>query len=152
MTNYISNIKANNTTYTVGGDNFDGQWVLDKHQILLGVTLAGGKFFTYSLADYLPDDEYVYEVMFAGACKSVATSGRSCQLALHPGTVTSAEQGWRLNRCMARTAATVTAGGNAIIPIYPGDRNITVETPGSNSNNTGVYFDALMYRRVGKND
>jgi hypothetical protein len=152
MTNYISKVKANNTTYTVGGDNFDGQWVENGHQILSNVTLAGGKFFTYSLANYLPDDEYVYEVIFEGTTRSVATSGKVAQLTLIPGTVTTAEQGWRLDKLTARTAAAVFSGGTAIIPIYPDDRNITVWTQESNSNNTNTHFNATAYRRVGKND
>ena len=151
MTDYIEKIEANNITYPIGGDNFDGQWSTETLTILSNATLSGGTYYTYSLSNYLPDDDYDYEVIFNGATSSTASSGKVCQLTLFTGTTTTNEQGWRLNRCQARTNATTRAGGSAIIPIFKSDRNVTVYTQDSTTNNTSTYLHASGYRRLGNN-
>lgn len=151
MPNYVSKINVNNSTYSIGGDNFDGQWVKSALALLSNVTLSGGKYYTYSLSNYLPNDSYDYEVIFSGDSTSTASSGKVCQLTLFSGTTTSDTAGWRLNRCQARTDATVTAGGVARIPILKSDRNVTVFTQDCTTNNTGTYLTCCGYRRIGKN-
>ena len=137
----------------IGGDNFDGQWDSHSMTILSNGTLSGETFKSYSLSSYLPDDNYDYEVYFSGSTNSTASSGKTCQLTIFSGTVTSNNGcGYRLNRCTARTSSTVRAGGCAIIPIYSNDRNVTIYTQDSSTNNQGTYFYAKGFRRIGKND
>lgn len=136
----------------IGGKKFDGQWEgINGANLISGSTLSGGTYYQYSLNDYLPDDGYDYEVMFWGSSLSVATSGKTCQLTLLSGYNESSTNGWRLGRCTARTAATVRAGGNAILPIFANDRYVTVFTQDSDSNNTSTYLRACGYRRIGSN-
>lgn len=135
----------------IGGDNFDDQWNTETFLILDSVTLSGDTRYTYSLESYLPDDDYDYEVLFLGCSTSTASSGKTCQLTLYTGVVSEQEQGWRLNRCTARTNATVRAGGCAIIPIFKSNRRIIVYTQDSTTNNTDTYLKAVGYRRIGRN-
>ena len=151
MTEYISKINANSTDYQIGGDNFDGQWIAEKYTIFEAVTLSGGSYNTYSLASYIPNDGYDYEVYFTGFARSGSSSGNIAQLVLLTGTATSGTSGWRLNRVQNRTAATCYAGGSARIPIYSNDRNITVYTQEASTNNTNCKLYAMFKRRIGKN-
>ncbi|MEG7677113.1 hypothetical protein U2060_15340, partial [Listeria monocytogenes] len=72
MTNYISKINANSTNYTIGGDNFDGQWIIAGGTVLSDVDLSAKTYYYYNLSDFgiLPneqtEDNYAYEVIFAG--------------------------------------------------------------------------------------
>ena len=152
MTNYISNINANDKIYPIGGDNFDGEWIPSRYIILNGATLSGGSCAPYSLSSYLPDDGYDYEVIFEGVSQSTATSGKVAQLTLLSGSYTTGTTGWRLGKCTARTSALVFCGGSAIIPIFASDKNISVYAQDSDSNNASSYVWATGYRRIGKND
>ena len=141
------------TRIPIGGDNFDGQWDSHSVTILSNSTLSGETFKSYPLSSYLPDDNYDYEVYFSGVTSSTSSSGNTCQLTIFSGTVTSNNGcGYRLNRCTARTNATVSAGGCAIIPIYSNDRNVTIYTQDASTNNQNIYFHARGFRRIGKND
>lgn len=154
MTDYINSITANNTNYPIGGDTFDGRWVNTRFSILSNATLAAKTAVTYSLSNYLPNDNYTYEVIFSGGCQSNGAKSDLCQLMLYTGTAdtTTAANGLRLDRAVARTANTVLAGASAILPIYPNDKNITVYTIGAVNANKNTYLSALGYRRIGTND
>ncbi len=151
MTDYISNIKVNNVAYSIGGNNFDGDWIGSNFTIVSDSTLSGNSCTPYSLSSYLPDDGYDYEVMFWGGSTSQATSGRLCAVTLLSGSTTAAT-GFRLGMCNARTAATVFCGGSAIIPIFASSKYVSVYIQGSSYNNTGVWVKATGYRRIGTND
>lgn len=151
MTNYVSNIN----TIPIGGDNFDGQPItyFPKGNILSGVTLAGGRFYTYSLIDLLPSDSaiYDYEVTFSGLGRSASSSGNMTHLVLLSGTQTSDVGGWRLNRVQIRNNNNSYAGGSAIIPIFHTDRNITVWTEDCSTNSANVQLWIAYCRRLGNN-
>ena len=152
MTNYVSNIN----TIPIGGDNFDNPCFIPSSRlsILDGVTLAGGKLFTYSIANLLPEDSstYDYEVTFSGLGRSAATSGNVTQLVLLSGTHSTDDgTGLRLNRVQIRNANHSYAGGSAILPIFHTDRNITVFTQDSSTNNANVQLWIVYYRRLGWN-
>lgn len=132
----LSNLTATSST------NFDGQWVPSKK--VLTTTSTGTGTFAYNLRptgtghlDYLPDDNYVYEVLasFYQHCSStVCTSYLSSDIIDETSTIPSGSNG---------RYQTVVAN----IPVQN-----TISFRRETANATGVDFRLLAYRRVGTNN
>lgn len=150
-TAYISNITKGNLTALISGDNFDGNFVPTDFPIIVSATLSAHTYNHYSLASYLPNDNYDYLVAFSGRSSSLATSGRATEMMLISGTNNTETTSYSLGEAVARTAAAQTTGGSAILPIFATDRNITVYITDSYNSNY-CFLDAIGYVRVGKND
>lgn len=72
----LSNLKINRQNISIGGYQFNGQWVDITDRPLIFTSTAIGTY-TADITEYLPDDEYTYEIMLAVRCGSTSsTSGR----------------------------------------------------------------------------
>lgn len=130
--------------------NFDGQWVSSFLQIAYGVTWkTNTAVATYSLASYLPNDNYNYEVLITGTAATGSTSGNFVTIGLNSDLV---DNGELIAICEARTrtAAQIENRGNAIIPVGTG-RYIKQYSSSSSNANGSYSLYALAYRRIGTN-
>lgn len=128
--------------------NVDGQWVTKSEVIASDVSFATGssETKTYSLASYLPDDNYTYEVLFSLSGQTAATSGSSFAFILSTDIVSNVY----MCRSIARTAAYVFAYGNAIVPLTTKQIKVT-QANTTSSTPTMTSLRMCAYRRVGTN-
>jgi hypothetical protein len=162
MTDYIG--KINN--YPIGGKNFDGKPVIfttDQSGLIIGagtapahnllfdiVTIPSNGHVTYSVADIIPNDGYDYELFLSSYLRTVATSGKSIQVCVGSGTLTSDTGALPLIRTlMTRTNAVYYSQNNAWLPIKASDKNITFFNLGNS--NASVDCRINGYRRIGTN-
>ena len=68
-------LKANNS-------DIYGQWKVSKIVLFNGVSLNGTSLLTYSLENYLPNDDNIYEVRFEGYCIPSSTTVSSINLSV----------------------------------------------------------------------
>jgi hypothetical protein len=107
---------------------------------------GGSEVKTYSLASYLPDDNYTYEVLFTLGGQTAATSGASFGFSFNSDLVTNVF----VCRNIARSNAYVNAYGSAIVPLKT--RQIKVEQVNNTSSTpTMTTLRICAYRRVGTN-
>lgn len=123
----------------------DGQWISNWVQLASGVTYPKTNNITYSLASYLPNNNYIYDVLFGAKAVTGSTSGNQCNVALATDiqidSVTVAG-------CRTRTSSTVHAYGAVRFPVGT-NRNVTVV---ANSDMNGTFnLHVIGYRRLGTN-
>ena len=129
---------------SAGNKVIDGQWVYSSTTLINNQT-APTTDFDVDLSTYLPDDNYIYEVLFCGYCSTGTTSGNIHQLRLSSSIVQTVVQ---LAYAITRADNYSTGGGNCILPISA-DKKVIVR---GYSNNTGNYtLYARGYRRIGTN-
>lgn len=153
MVDYIDNIKLNGISHPINSDNMSGKWVVKYLSIINGTT-ASSTWTTYSLDDYLPKDDYDYEVLVYANCQTVNTSGSTAGVSVASGSSSSNVDGYlsrRLCRCNTRTASTEIAGGTSVVPIFSNNRNISVHTTDSSGSPT-ITVVISGYRRLTKSD
>ena len=131
--------------------NFDGQWTSSSLQIANSVTWATNTAeATYSLANYLPNDNYNYEVLITGMAITGTTSGNYVTIGLNSDLI---DDGGIISVCEARTRTTssIENRGSVIIPIGTGRYIKQYSTSSSNANGTYSLW-VLGYRRIGTNE
>lgn len=139
----------------IGGDNFDGQWVYSELTLVNNnVTLGANGLRTFDLSSYLPDDDYDYEVLFAGSMWTGSSSGNAVGATIASGTVSSyiEEKFLRMGRCNTRSSSTHGMYYHGMIPIYATDRAVTFCNHDGSGNSGTWYLYAKAYRRIGKNN
>lgn len=155
--NRISTIDIEGQGYPIGGEQFDDGWVQSFYTILASSTIAAGTgSVTYSLDDYLPKDDFNYQVVVIGGGTTPATKGARECLVVFPGTVTPIDYrdpgGLFIGDRVARTAAAVTMGGSVLLPIFANDRNVTLLLYNATTASNYTFLFATGYRRLGKNE
>ena len=149
MTDYIANIN----TYKIGGDNFDGQWVLSSIILAQNVTYSATSKVPYDLSSYLPNDNFVYLVAFSGWGRTLSGSG-SCTIRVMSGSPLYDDikkYGCRMMTTEYHSTSSYTCSGNLILPIYPTLRYVSLaNTASTATGNCGFY--ATGYRRLGTNE
>ena len=123
----------------------DGQWIPSSQSIASSVALPKTTELIYSLANYLPDDNYKYEVLLTGTIITGTASGNSSILSVRTDAINTI-----VYLCQAQTRATdsVRAAGTTILPVGTG-RTVKVYY---SSGNTGTFsLVARGYRRIGTN-
>ena len=123
----------------------DGAWVNKYLAICSSVTISDSNV-NYDLSDYLPNDGYNYEVIFAGNVTTTSTSGAYVNLYIKSSVITT-----NVGICGTRTRTTsaMTAVGSAMIPI---GTNRVVTVGGLGTAGGGTYaLNAVGYRRIGTN-
>ncbi len=152
--NYISNISTG-TSIPIGGDNFDGQWVLSTVELYSGTTFtASAAAKVCSLSSYLPNDSYDYMIYLSGTGASGSSSGNNCTLKVMSGTKSRADitaYGYRYLMSEYHSTSTYTCAGSMMIPILASDRNVSVVHVGSGTTGS-CNLHAVAYRRIGKNE
>ena len=128
------------------GNNAD--WTFKYVQLAKDITWSPNLSNTsYSLASYLPSDNYNYEVLVNVSITTGSTSGNNVVLYF----VSSAWDTIRVCSAITRSSSAVYNSGTALVPILANDRNITVKGNSTNSA-SGTYNIYLNgYRRTGAN-
>lgn len=139
-----------NDIQRIGGDEFDGQWVLQNYTVNSSFTLSPGANKTFSLASYLPNDGYDYEVVLENTAYTGTTSGDYAEVRAYTGTGLSGAYA-RLARIRTRAAANQRGTVTFILPIFNSDKNITIDTYSGSVNTCTLGLWARYYRRIGKN-
>ena len=135
----------------IQSDCFRGRWVWKYQTIASSANgMTSNCWYKYSLDDYLPKDDYDYEVMVDLYTHTAATNGHAQYV-----WVRSGDDNWistRIVSVIARTNARMTAAGSAIIPIRASSRIIGLHNESGAQNGSNYYFRIYGYRRLGKND
>lgn len=149
MTDVISKITTPDGTQTIGGDQFDGQWVKSVKTLLSNVSLAASGSQTIDLSTYLPDTTHRWEVIFEVRGNTGTTSGNTIRLLL--GSTTSGNAYYRDWACRTRTSSSEYTGGSASIVINAGEAKVVIQNT-ENSAASAVYVIASHYRCLGWNE
>lgn len=130
---------------SAGTKVIDGQWVnLNRTTIANEVSPTGTTDLSYVLSD-VPDDGYEYEVLISGIAQTTATSGSACHIYIYSDKISG---GLCLCRTIARSAAVVYGGGNAILPLTTSRKIYLFRSSGYTGSIT-LYLHG--YRRIGTN-
>ena len=123
----------------------DGQWVASSRTLASNVSAPTSTDLEYSLASYLPNDGYNYEVLFTGQATSGASSGNVCNIHLKTDIIANYVL---FARAITKTTSNNSTYGTCILPVGT-NRKATVV---AYSANTGAfYLYARGYRRIGTN-
>lgn len=124
----------------------DGQWVSKSVLLASNVSCAvGTTILTYSLADYLPKDQYHYEVLISVDAYTGSTKGANFNVT-----------GWGVlghRICGEQTRSSLATGANGGGTIIIGtDRQIILDVKTEVSPSTLQFFYIEGYRRIGLNN
>ena len=122
----------------------DGQWVPSELSIASNVSMSTSTDLEYDISNYLPNDNYNYEVMIRATGYSGSTSGNVISMYVYSDITLLI----CLMNSITRTSSSAWGGGNAIVPVGTG-RLIKIHTDGA-----GAKLDnlrAVGYRRIGTN-
>ena len=129
--------------------NFDGQWSNDFATIANEITWnSNSQPRTFSLASYLPDDNYDYEVLITANCNTGTTSGNFAGVTLY--TDLNSEHSVYVCYAQTRTNSAMGGRGSVIIPVGTGRTITQYSSTSSNANGTYSIY-AMGYRRIGTN-
>lgn len=132
---------------TDGGYKYiDGQWTPVMQSICSGVSGDSSFSAEYSIADFLPNDGYNYEVLISGGGRTGATSGNSIQMWVGGELTLSV----LLVYGITRTASYMAYGGNAIIPVGTA-RKVKLACTNATGTSSNMYLQLRGYRRIGTN-
>ena len=142
-TQYVSNINSD----VIGGKLLNGQWIGANHDIATGLSITTGTAKEYDLSEYLPDDNYSYEVMFTVTGRTGTTSGNAATIRV--GLSSTASDNPVVFKQVTRASNYMVNGGNGRVVIGSNRKIYIGNTGGSTS--TNINFVARAYRRVGTN-
>ncbi len=131
------------TEKSIANDRFDGQWVA-KEQVLSTATAVGT--YTIDLSDYLPNDNYNYEILINGRLGAVTNSA---------GHITSSYITEISGKALINSFYIGSARSDGMdsycfsIPILSSNRNFKYRIVTLKQNN--AIMNAMMYRRIGVN-
>lgn len=156
----IAHIHTNGTAITridyagcriLDGQQFSGVWVPKKLTLATTFTMPKNSTQTYDLSEYLPKDDYQYEVMISTKCRTGETSGSSAIMNVWSDLFDATTSGQVLVLCYTNTRASsfTYAGGSGVLPIGT-DRKIYVNST-SGQDYTITSLEVRAYRRLGKN-
>ena len=126
-------------------------WTLSYSQLVnTATTMNAATTLTYSLATYLPSDNYIYEVMYSAKGTTGSTSGNEAEIAVGSGLIDVLTH--RVASAQTRTSSTVTwaAAGTMLIGNTTGGaamRAIYIRQI-ANSSCTLNYFRVYAYRKL----
>jgi len=140
-TSNLADINLSNLSST-GTKVLDGQWVAVNEWIANTATTTG---VDYDLSDYLPNDNYNYEILLYGQVNVNVSNGSYRNLCVSSSIITS-----ECSICAARQASSTSATSTGTLIIAIGtNRKITVTERTSDKGNYNLWFKA--YRRIGTN-
>ena len=143
--------KANTDLSNISGTStksIDGQWVYN-YQLLANNVAADNTtpVTQYSLANYLPNDGYNYEVLMQGLCNTGTTSGQFMSIVLQTDIYTGSIE---ICSIRTRTSSYLDTRGNGIVAVGTG--RYVSHIPSNSGNYNGNYtLAATAYRRIGTN-
>jgi hypothetical protein len=124
----------------------DGQWVTTTFYEIANTSITGTTNLPYSLASYLPNDNYDYEVLIRARTTTTSTSGSTTIAYVNSSLVTN----WiSIAGGQTRTNSSVQNYGACIIPISS-DKTIYLHRESAYTGT--VQLILLAYRRIGTNN
>lgn len=148
MTDVISKIATPNGTQTIGGDQFDGQWVRSSLEVYNG-SINASDTKTIDLSEWLPDITNRYEIILQLQANSGTTSGNLITLQLtsqQSGSSYMADFGG-----VNRSSSYEMVGGMANLVINANNPYFRIANTG-NATVTGIVVYVLYYRVLGWNE
>ena len=141
----IETINNKGTTYTIGGDNYYGQWILPiKSDNIFTDTFGGNASKTYDISSWLPDDNYDYDIQISGYVRTGSTSGYGASI-----DIITDNGNLKIARENTRSSSNHIGAGGGILRIPADNRIITVKN--YDTHTTGSCGASIsMIRRVGK--
>lgn len=130
---------------SAGQKVIDGQWVYKYVELANQVNIGPSATLNYSLASYLPDDNYDYEVQLSATGTTLGLTSATMTIIGGSGSL----RGF-LFANQNTTNATVTGAGNMIVPVPHSNRNININN-GAASTCTLNAVRLYGYRRIGTN-
>lgn len=128
--------------------NFDGQWVSTAiNMISSTTTINSATTKDYSLSNDLPNDNYVYEVLFTCSGNTGTSSGNTAEISV--GSSLCDVGTYRVAFATTRSSSAVGWCGAGIIPIGT-DRTISIRQIARSSCSCD-FFRIKAYRRIGTN-
>lgn len=139
-----ANTSLSNLTST-SSTNFDGQWKTTTFYVIANTSITGATDLPYSLASYLPSDNYNYEVLIRATTNTNSTSGSTTIAYVNSSLITN----WiGVAGGQTRTNASVLNYGSCIIPV---SSNKTIYLHRESAYTGTVQLILLAYRRIGTN-
>lgn len=130
--------------------SWDGQWVNCEYVVAQKVACPNSNL-AYDMSSILPNDGYIYEVLFDVTGATGSTSGNRAGIAVTSDVlwVGESKNGFNVASAQTRSASAVAFASSFTIPIGIG-RTLTLLNPVGT--NTGTFtLTARMYRRIGTN-
>lgn len=130
--------------------NFDGGWINSSQILGSELSFNESNDPIFSLSNYLPNDNYNYEVIISLLGRSGSTAGNNIDIGVFSDLIQDpGVRGIRVAVAQTRTSMFVWGGGAITIPVGAG-RSIGLHQ-NSTANCTNVSCSAFGYRRVGTN-
>lgn len=143
--NYLKSISSGNMDIPFGGNNFNGRWTYSSKRLFYDKTFTTSNN-VYDISDYLPKDNYVYEVLMEGYTTTGSSAGNSVQFTITDQATNISRV---VSRILTRSSSSVIDSYNCILPITANRKiKVDVVTSGT-SGNCGLSLSG--YRRVGTN-
>ena len=144
--NYKANTDLSNLTQS-GRYKFDGQWVsTGEIRIASNVPVTSNVTGpTYNLSEYLPQDNYNYEIILQCLIESTTTLNNFFYISVNTGIITT-------ELCRVRTTATSNNTNASSTTVLPIDTNRQLTLLYSTSNNFRGTINSIVlkaYRRLG---
>ena len=143
----------------IGGDIQDGHWVLSGPTTIdSGKSLAPGKMLgPYDLSTYLPDKNYIYEILLRVDGRTGTTSGNNFRPSLAAGSYSSASdipsyEVIQPQRCKTVSSSNQRLSTQVILTIYPNDQKFCLyNSSGAAGTATNIALEFHGYKRIGTN-
>lgn len=150
MVDYIEKIQYNGGSANyIESDCFRGRWVFKYLSLSSKAIYNPDEYVQFSLDDYLPKDDYDYEVLASVESNTGNVINNSVYF-----WVRSGDNWMSLRPCAVRThtASTSNTAGSVTIPIPSTSRKIGIYLEKGAHTSGNTWFRVFGYRRLGKND
>lgn len=125
--------------------NFDGQWISSSITLAEDASCPSSAVVYFDLSNYLPSDNYKYEVLCYATAVTGSTSGNYARISIKTDLISDYTT---ICNVITRSSSTQYTSGACIFPIGTG-RKITVGNWLANTGTYSLYIRA--YRRIGTN-
>lgn len=142
----VDTINVKGTAHKIGGNQADGQWFRKQATVFTSQTWTTTGVRTFNVSNYLPDNDYVYEVVVSSYSTSAATAGSWDTWWVRNQ---DAQFDQYMSRSITRTASNVLCGESAIIPVQQVNGVLTLNINVTNTGTAGAGLYLMGYRRLG---
>lgn len=142
----VDTINVKGTAHKIGGNQADGQWFRKQTTVFTSQTWTTTGVRTFNVSDYLPDNEYVYEVVVSSYSTTAATAGSWDTWWVRNQ---DAQFDQYMSRSITRTASNVLCGESAIIPVQQVNGVLTLNINVTNTGTASAGLYLMGYRRLG---
>ena len=141
----LSNISVKGTSRKIGGNQAEGQWVQKNVTVFSGETFSATGAQTFTISNYLPDNDYVYEVLLGSYNATTSTSGNASSWWVRNEYSKHAQVAGYVR---TRTSSSTKSGHSIVLPVQQKNGTLTLNiNVTSVGGSCGLYLYA--YRRLG---